>query len=112
MSDDVDRERFEDLVNFQRSTINMCYEDREKQAKVFLHDNGDIVAACFDSETFFPRRPTATDFKGFSAKFYSEQARQSAAVKKPRIPIPPGSTIIDVDNLPDNLRTPGVAERF
>ena len=110
MSDEVDKERFNDLLKFQRSTLNKSYGERVREAKAFLHNNGDVVEACFDSETFFPRRPTATDSQGFTAKYYSEQARQSATTKKPKVPIPEGAPIIDVDAFLETLSTHGVAE--
>ena len=107
-----DKERLQDLLRLQKQIHRMSHEDRVYEARQYLEDNGDILEMVMNSETYFSRRPTATDPQSFTSKFYNEQARQSMAIKKP-MPPPPSSivnSVIDVDAITDLFRTPGVAE--
>jgi len=111
LSDFDDRKRLEDLLRVQKQILKLPFTDRVREAKRYLEDNGDILEMVFNSETYYPRRPTATDPQGFTSKFYNEQARQLTAIKKPTIsPIAPEPSVNSMDAIVDLFRTPGVAE--
>jgi len=99
-SNPKDKEMLRHALSFQQNYLGCDLVTKLEAAKTFLYDHPNIVEALFNSETFFPRRPTSTDPQSFSTKFFREQMRSGKGIKKPRFNVDPAS-IIDVDALPE-----------
>ena len=69
------------VIDFQKRVYELPVEDKLLEALRFLEQHPEVVSQVFRAETYFARKPTATNYRSFKDLFYDSQL--TFTIKKP-----------------------------